>query len=123
MHTLRTPLLTSVVLAVMFLVTNGFPFRDAIRIKVKRGSSSATARGTVAQGGPDFYVVRARAGQIMTVRVRGTVTFGIDSPRGRMTEDDGNTSWSAALDLDGDYTIRVYSPRGVQKYALTVSIL
>src|SRR5437868_2997781 len=83
---------------------------DATRITFKRGASSATVRGTVAKGGPDFYVVRAGEGQTMTVSVTGSVSFGIDSPdEESMTDDDGNKYWSDELPDDGDYRIRVYS--------------
>ncbi len=122
MHRLKTRLVVSVVLIVIFLFSNAFPFQGGTRIKFQRGRTSATVSGTVAQGGPDFWVVGARTGQTMVVHVDRAVTFGLDSPRGQLTEDDGNTSWRGVTDFDGDYKIRVYSPRGVQKYSLTVSI-
>ncbi len=108
----------------MLFVTSAMP-QDGQRIRFQRGRSSATVNGTVAQGAPDFWIVGANRGQTMTVRVRGKVTFGMDSPRGtQMTEDDGeDTSHSVDLDFDGDYTIRVYSIGGVQDYSLSVSIL
>lgn len=114
--------LTGIVLTALLLVTNAFP-QNGTRIKFRRGSYSATVSGTVARGGPDFWIVGARAGQRMTVRVRGNVTFGLDSGRGtQMTEDDSNKSWRQRLDFDGDQTIRVYSTGGVQKYSLTVTV-
>lgn len=123
MKKLKIHFLTGVVLMTLLLVTNTFP-QDGTRIKFQRGSSTATVSGTVAQGGPDFWLVGAKKGQTMTVRVRGKVTFGMDSPKGQMTEDDGeDTSYSFDLDFDGDYQIRVYSPSGVQKYTLSVAIL
>lgn len=56
------------------------PKSGATRIKFAHGRSSATVGGTVAKGGPDFYVVGARADQTMTVEVSGAVSFGVDSP-------------------------------------------
>lgn len=111
------------ILATVLSSAHALSIQDGTRIRFQTGRTSATVNGTAAQGGPDFYKVGARKGQTMVVHVDGDVTFGIDSPRGQMTEDDGNTSWRAEnLDFDGDYTIRVYSARNVQKYSLTVSI-
>ncbi|MBV6496046.1 MAG: hypothetical protein JFAIHJKO_01162 [Pyrinomonadaceae bacterium] len=112
---------------VLFMATAGVIAAEAqggTRIVFKRGRSVATVNGTVAQGGPDFWVVGANRGQTMTVKVTGKVSFGMDSPRGQMTEDDSaDRSYSFDLDFDGDYTIRVYSKGGVQDYTLTVAIL
>lgn len=104
------------------LFSNAFAQTDGTRIKFLRGAASATVKGTVAKGGPDFYLVNAKAGQTMTVKVTGKVSFGIDSPAGRLTEDDGNTNWSEELSADGDYKIKVFSSGGAQNYTLTVSI-
>src|SRR5687767_3818090 len=101
----------------LFLLTNVPAQQDdaaAARISFKRGESAATVRGTAAKGGPDFYLVGARAGQKMTVKATGKVSFGIDSPDSALTEDDGNAFWSAELPADGDYKIRVYSKGGAQ---------
>jgi len=104
------------------LISNAFAQDDGTRIKFARGATSATVKGTVAKGGPDFYLVGAKAGQTMTLKTTGKVSFGIDAPDGRLTEDDANTNWSEELTADGDYKIRVYSAGGAQNYSLTVSI-
>jgi hypothetical protein len=106
----------------MFLLSNVFAQDDGTRISFKRGATSATVKGTVAKGGPDFYLVGAKAGQTMTVKVTGKVTFGIYSDGETLTEDDGNTNWSDELPADGDYQIKVFSSGGAQNYTLTVSI-
>jgi hypothetical protein len=94
------------------------------RIKFKRGASSAAVSGTVAKGGPDFYLVNGKAGQMITVKTTGKVTIGIQSPSGtRLTEDDGGTTWSGTLPADGDYTIKVFSNGGARRYSMTVSII
>ena len=110
--------------SLLFLLSSVFAFQDeGTRVKFQRGSSSATLKGTVAKGGPDFYLVGAKAGQMMTVKATGKVSFGIDSPNGNLTADDGNTNWNGELPADGDYKIRVYSSGGVQNYSLTISIV
>lgn len=107
----------------LFLFSNVLGQNEGTRISFSRGATSATVKGTVAKGGPDFYLVGARAGQTMTIKVTGQVSFGVDSPEGRLTEDDGNTNWSAELPADGDYKIKVFSSGGAQNYSLTVSIV
>jgi len=97
--------------------------QDGTRIRFKHGSSSTTVSGTVAKGGPDFYIVRARGLQKISIQAQGAVTFGVDSPTsGKLTGDDSKTSWSETLPEDGNFRIGVYSKGGVQKYSLTVSI-
>jgi hypothetical protein len=113
---------TASLLALIFLITSAAAQSEGTRIKFAAGKTSATVRGTVAKGGPDFYLVGAKAGQTMTVAVTGKVSFGLDAPGGRLTEDDGNTNWRDVLPADGDYKIRVYSVGGAQAYTLTVSI-
>lgn len=92
------------------------------RISFKRGATSAIVSGTVAKGGPDFYLVSAKAGQTLSVKVTGKVSFGIFSGDERITEDDGSKTWSGELPADGDYQIKVFSEGGAQNYSLTVSI-
>lgn len=95
---------------------------DGTRIKFKRGATSATVKGTVAKGGPDFYLVGAKGGQMLKVNVTGNVSFGIFSGDERITEDDGNKSWNGELPDDGDYRIKVFSAGGTSTYSLTVTI-
>lgn len=120
-HNLR--FLIGLALSLAFLLTNTFAQEDATRIRFKRGRSSVTIRGTVAKGGPDFYLVSARAMQRMTVKATGRVSFGIDAPNGAMTSDDSHTNWTGELSTFGDYKIRVYSSGGTQNYSLTISII
>lgn len=116
--------LTIAVGSLLFLLSNVFAFQDeGTRVKFQRGNSSIVLKGTVAKGGPDFYLVGAKAGQTMTVKAMGKVSFGIDSPNGALTSDDSKTNWSGELTAEGDYKIRVYSNGGVQNYSLTVSII
>jgi hypothetical protein len=110
------------VLFPIILLTNALALDDGTRVNFRRGTSSATIKGTVAKGGPDFYLVGAKAGQTMTVKVTGKVSFGIDASGERLTEDDGNTNWSEELPSDGDYKVKVFSSGGAQNHTLTVSI-
>lgn len=124
MKTRYLRILTGSAFILIFLLSNVFSQADAdTRISFKTGATSATVKGTVAKGGPDFYLINAKAGQKMTVKVTGKVSFGIDSPDERWTPDDGNTEWTEeSLPANGDYKIRVYSAGGGQDYSLTVAI-
>ncbi len=122
MKTKYLQILSGGTLILMCLLSNVFAQTDGTRIKFLKGKTSAVVKGTVAKGGPDFYLVGAKAGQMMTVKVTGKVSFGIDAGGERLTEDDGSTNWSEALPADGDYKIKVFSGGGAQNYTLTVSI-
>jgi hypothetical protein len=115
-------IVSTTALIITIMVAGVSAIQDGTRIKFRRGATSATVRGTVADGGPDFYLVGGYGGQAIEVRVTGKVTFGIDSPEGNLTEDDGNTTFEGVLPADGDNTIKVYSRGGTQNYSLTVSI-
>ena len=115
-------LITASAICVMLLTTTAFP-QNRQRINFKRGTTSATVSGTVAKGGPDRWTFNAKKGQKLTVTIRGKVTYGMDSPRMQMTEDDSNSGTQTFdLDFNGDYSIRVYSMTGTQKYSITVRI-
>ena len=95
---------------------------DGTRLEFKSGSTSTTVEGTVAKGGPDFYVIAGKAGQTMTINVTGLVTFGVAAPDDSFARDDGNKTWSKKLPVNGDYKIKVFSSDSAQSYKLTISI-
>ena len=95
---------------------------EVIRLKFKRGSTSTDIEGTVAKGGPDFYVVKAKAGQTMTISVTGKVTFGVAASDDSFARDDSNKKWTKKLPVDGDYKISVFTQESAESYKLTVSI-
>ena len=95
---------------------------DGIRIKFKRGTSSATLEGTVAKGGPDVYVIGGKAGQTMSVTVIGKVSFGIAAPDNSIPRDDSNKKWMGKLPADGDYKISVFTSEAAESYKLIVTI-
>lgn len=94
----------------------------ATRLKFKAGRTSTFIDGTVAKGGPDFYVIKAKAGQTMTINVTGKVTFGVAAPDDSFARDDSNKTWTKKLPADGDYKINVFTSESSESYKLTVSI-
>ena len=121
----------ALIVLVFVLGAVGFAARDGItkRIKFARGKSSATLSGSVIRGDRDTYILGAKAGQRMTVRIaalENNAVFQIEGPRGEYLEgageEDDATAVTVSLPDTGDYRIVVGGTRGNASYRLTVSI-
>ena len=107
-------------------------FADGVRQRVRfaAGTSSATIRGAVIRGDRDRYIVGAKRGQQMTVKITSeedNAVFQIyfageqEALEGAGESDDA-TNWTGELPADNDYVIVVGGTRGNASYKLTVSI-
>jgi hypothetical protein len=110
-----------------FTVTIPAPSGTTQRIRFAPGTDNATVHGTFREGQSDRYVLRAAAGQTMTVELRPTGTgaaLGVFAPDGRELPSQPGVDFSAQLPTTGDYTIVVSGGRGDSSptYALTVRI-
>jgi hypothetical protein len=95
------------------------------RLQFKRGTSEATVQGKVSIALPDTYLVGARAGQTMTVKLtapRKSVRFLVMSPTTRSLVADNARDWTGVLGESGDYTILIDSDARNSTYSMTVSI-
>jgi type II secretory pathway pseudopilin PulG len=99
------------------------------RVRFAKDRSSVTLSNSVIRGERDTYILGAKTGQRMTVRitsVEDNAVFQIESPDGTYLDNAGETddatSFSAALPENGDYRIVVGGTRGNASYRLTVSI-
>ena len=95
------------------------------RLQFKRGTSQATVQGKVSIALPDTYLVGARAGQVMTVKLtaaRKAVRFLVMSPSTRNLVVDNARDWTGVLDESGDFTIIVEADARSSAYSMTVSI-
>ena len=99
------------------------------RVRFARGSNKAVLKGAVVRGTSDGYVLGARGGQTMIVRVTSrekNAVFSILGPDNAPLPgtDDGRdaTSWAGELPSDGDYFIWVSPTRGNATYTLEVTI-
>jgi len=95
------------------------------RLQFKRGTSESTVQGKVSIALPDTYLVGARAGQVMTVKLtapRKAVRFLVMSPSTRSLVADNARDWTGVLDETGDYTIIIDSDARNSAYSMTVSI-
>jgi hypothetical protein len=96
---------------------NPTPGPQPIRIEFAPGTDTATVAGSVPPGGVAHYVIRALAGQTMSVNIvsaTGNVILAIWGADGTVLLSDhaGATSWSGQLPLTQDYYIDVISAGG-----------
>ena len=102
------------------------------RVKFQRGRSSTVVRGTILGFETRDYLIGAKAGQVMTLRLSSTnryTNFVIYSINERPTDMNETTEWSEKLSESGDYLIRVLMMRAgarrkgaTANYTLNVSI-
>jgi len=102
------------------------------RVKFQRGRSSTVVRGTILGFDTRDYLIGAKAGQVMTLRLSSTnpyTNFVIYSINERPTDMNETTEWSEKLSESGDYLIRVLMMRAgarrkgaTANYTLNVSI-
>ena len=99
------------------------------RVRFARGKSSVTLSNSVIRGDRDTYILGAKSGQKMTVRITAVeknAVFQIERPDGSNLEGAGEmddaTSISTTLPNGGDYRIVVGGTRGNASYRLTISI-
>jgi len=91
-------------------------------VQFARGASSATMTGTLEGDKTVDYKLRARSGQVMTVRLKTSNAsnyFNVLPPGSQgeaifVGSSDGN-EWSGTLAADGEYTIRVYLMRNAAR--------
>jgi hypothetical protein len=91
-------------------------------VRFESGSTSTEVRGKAAPGKIREYLVRGKAGQLLTLRIKsgGQALFGVYSSRGEIVSD--LTDWSGKLPRDGDYRIRVGVAKGGESTDYTLGI-
>ena len=95
------------------------------RLQFKRGTSETTVQGKVSIALPDTFLVRVRAGQVMTVKLsapRKAVRFMVMSPSTRSLVADNARDWTGVLEESGDYTIMIDADERSSAYSMTVSV-
>ena len=95
------------------------------RVQFKRGMSSTTIQGKASITLPDTYLVGARAGQVMTVQLKGarqSVRMMIMNSKTSHLLADNTRSWTGALPETGDYTILVEADEKGGTYSMTITI-
>ncbi len=106
-------------------------FADGVteRLRFAKGTHSTTVSNSVVRGDEDTYILGARAGQTMWVKITSlekNAVFQIEDPSGGYLTGagagDDAMSYSGTLPAKGDYKIIVGGTRGNASYKLTVSI-
>src|SRR6185503_18339501 len=97
------------------------------RIKFPRGRTTAVLRGTVHRGLSHDYLLKARAGQTMTVHLvaGGEVNFMLFSPGLTDVLAENSKDWSGELPRSGDYRINVLPDTTTERnisYTLEVTV-
>jgi len=95
------------------------------RLQFPRGASQTTVQGKVSIVLPDTYLVRARAGQTMTIKLtaaRKAVRFRVMSPTTTSLVADDVRDWTGVLPESGDYHIMIDADERTSSYSMTVSI-
>lgn len=101
------------------------------RIEFKRGTASTTVSGTVRNEEQAEYVLSAKQGQRMVIKLTNVPAksscFDLKGPDGSDVglEYDCNWSYSKVLQATGDFFITVARPsqtRGTSRYRLTVTV-
>src|SRR5262252_1860964 len=102
------------------------------RIRFERGKSSATVPGHIAGFDAQDYVLDARAGQQMDIRLKASnpeTYFVLYSINGKATDMNETDHYSLETSESGDYVIRVFMMRAAARrkgassdFALTISI-
>jgi hypothetical protein len=94
------------------------------RIQFAPGAVSDVVEGSVVRGTRDIYLMRARRGQTITLKVTSieqNAVFDIQAPDGTFLREEA-TSWSGVLPSTGDYSAIVSATRGNASYRLEVTI-
>ena len=109
----------SVTIALIFLCAVGASAQTRQRVRFVKGASGAAVSGTIKGYAYRDYIVGAREGQTLSVRLSGNSTaelaifmsdggnFGADST--------GVADWTGELSASGDYVIRVLMPRSAAR--------
>jgi len=102
------------------------------RVRFQRGHSSTTLRGRIVGFDTKDYVVGAKAGQAMALRLSSpnpSTYFVIYTINGKATDMNETTEWSENLSESGDYVIRVFMMRSAARrkgaaanFTLSISI-
>ena len=94
------------------------------------GKSSTIVKGSVIRGDRDVYLIRVRAGQVMSVSITAlekNAAFSIYEPKTEdaipgTEEENDPTEWSGTLSKSGEYRIVVGGTRGNASYQLQVKV-
>lgn len=127
----RKPIVFLSILSMLGLISAGVLAQKGTsivtRIKFARGRTTAVERGSVHRGMSHDYLLKAGAGQTLTVHLaaRGGVNFDIRTPGHVDSLAQGVKDWSGVLPQSGDYRINVLPDTTTERsipYTLEVTV-
>jgi hypothetical protein len=95
------------------------------RVHFARGAHGATLRGQVSRDEALLYIVGAKAGQSMTVKLDSDAKTSFDPSKDSSGQAmaSGETEWAGKLPADGDYKIFVFTEDRVESpFTLEITI-
>jgi hypothetical protein len=128
---MKLRIFVSFLLTVSVLAIASITSADGItkRVKFARGKHSAIVSGAVIRGDRDTYIVGAKEGQMMTLKItspENNAAFEVTDSDGNYLQDAGEeddaTSLTSDLPSTGDYKIIVGGTRGNASYRLSITI-
>ena len=133
-HLLKTRFISAIAMLFVLIQVNptSASQKQPQRIRFAPGKSSATIRGHIAGFDAQDYVVAARSGQQMDIRLKASnpeTYFVLYSINGKATDMNETDHYSLETTESGDYVIRVFMMRAAARrkgatsdFALTISI-
>jgi hypothetical protein len=94
------------------------------RIVFKPGAVGAVVEDSVGRGARVIYLLRARAGQTMTLSLTSlaqNAVFDVQAPNGQYLKEE-SLNFSSELPQTGDYSVIVWGTKGNANYTLEVTI-
>jgi len=129
---LQSKPLSSISILLLVLMTSAVVFSQkgtsiVTRIKFPRGRTTTVERDSVHRGMSHDYLLKASAGQTMTVHLaaRGGVCFDLYTPRLTDSLAQCSKDWSGELPRSGDYRINVLPDTTTERsipYTLEVTV-
>ena len=93
------------------------------RVQFARGTDHATVHGAIGDGVSDTYVLRAGAGQQMTISGLGVLHVSVTAPGGAVLPGGPGDTITFALPTTGDYVVQIMPGMGEQTaYDVTFTI-
>ena len=95
------------------------------KVVFPKGRTTAVLKASIKKGTNHHYLLRARAGQTMTVHLAAKqcgFTVYLPNEGAAIEEADGVTDWSGELPESGEYTIEVATDARLTPYTLEVTI-
>jgi len=99
------------------------PNQSTRRVTFAAGTDHATITGSITDDVSDRYVLRAGAGQTMTLSGQGSLHYTVTAPGGSPLPGGPGDPVTFQLPATGDYTVEILPGMGEQSdYAITISI-